>query len=223
MVTNCFQTPQSCYFSNRSLFLASPRPVSMEGIRVQSPKLFCTQKKVFQIQNKNKNCDPIKSHLALPKLTAWLRTCPDLRSWILGKDWKTVNPSVSGRNGIFAEFRIFPGVILHNEVRSCEIRKAMNVEPLLRIERSQLRWFDHVTRMSNERFGGSSVAGCTHRKGAADVVKGPDGMNTYPSLLGPVFRWSQQNYLRLPSLGCCLCDPPQRKCGSKNTFMSPKW
>ena len=31
--------------------------------------------------------------------------------------------------------------------RSCEIRKALNVKPLLRIERSQLRRFAQVTRM----------------------------------------------------------------------------
>jgi len=32
-----------------------------------------------------------------------------------------------------------PGSTLRNKVRSCEIRRAVNVEPLLRIERSQLR------------------------------------------------------------------------------------
>ena len=33
-----------------------------------------------------------------------------------------------------------------------EIRKALNVGTLLRIERSQLRWFSHVPRMSQERL-----------------------------------------------------------------------
>jgi len=42
------------------------------------------------------------------------------------------------------------GVTLRDKVRSCEIRKALNVEPLLRTERSQLRWFGHVPRMSQE-------------------------------------------------------------------------
>jgi len=32
-----------------------------------------------------------------------------------------------------------PGVTLRDKVRSCEICRALNVEPLLRIERSQLR------------------------------------------------------------------------------------
>jgi len=36
-----------------------------------------------------------------------------------------------------------------DKVRSCKIRKSLNVEPiLLLIERSQLHWFGHVSRMS---------------------------------------------------------------------------
>ena len=39
-------------------------------------------------------------------------------------------------------------VTLFNNVRSAEIRKSLNIEPLLlRIERSQLRWFGHVSRI----------------------------------------------------------------------------
>ena len=45
------------------------------------------------------------------------------------------------------------GVILFNKVRSSEIWKYLNTEPLLlRIERSQLIWFDHVSRMPQERL-----------------------------------------------------------------------
>ena len=44
-------------------------------------------------------------------------------------------------------------VTLFNKVRSSEIRKSLNIEPLLlRIERSQLRWFGHVSRMPQERL-----------------------------------------------------------------------
>ena len=40
-----------------------------------------------------------------------------------------------------------------DKLRSSEIRKSLNVEPLLlRIERSQLRWFTHVSRISQERL-----------------------------------------------------------------------
>jgi len=41
-------------------------------------------------------------------------------------------------------------VTLRDKVRSCEIRRAQNVDPLLRIERYQLRWFGHVSRILNE-------------------------------------------------------------------------
>ena len=44
-------------------------------------------------------------------------------------------------------------VILFNKVRSSEIRKSLNIEPvLLQIKRSQLRWFGHVSRMPQERL-----------------------------------------------------------------------
>ena len=38
-------------------------------------------------------------------------------------------------------------------MRSSEIQKSLNIEPLLlRIKRSQLRWFGHVSRMPQERL-----------------------------------------------------------------------
>jgi len=41
------------------------------------------------------------------------------------------------------------GVTIHDKLRSCEICKALDVEPpLLRIERPQLRWFGHVSILS---------------------------------------------------------------------------
>ena len=49
--------------------------------------------------------------------------------------------------------RRIEGVTLFNKVRSYEIQKSLNIEPLLlRIERSQLRWFGHVSRMPQERL-----------------------------------------------------------------------
>jgi len=47
---------------------------------------------------------------------------------------------------------------------------ALNVEPLLRIDRSQLRWFGHVTRTFQET-GGASPAGHTHGKAAQRSTK----------------------------------------------------
>ena len=49
--------------------------------------------------------------------------------------------------------RRIEGVTLFNKVRSSEIRKSLNNEPLLlQIERSQLRWFGYVSRMLQERL-----------------------------------------------------------------------
>ena len=49
--------------------------------------------------------------------------------------------------------RKIEGVTLFNKVRSSEIRKSLNIEPLLLgIERSQLRWFGHVSRMPQKRL-----------------------------------------------------------------------
>ena len=44
-------------------------------------------------------------------------------------------------------------VTLFNKVRSSEIRKSLNIKALLlRIKKSQLRWFGHVSRMPQERL-----------------------------------------------------------------------
>ena len=49
--------------------------------------------------------------------------------------------------------RRIEGVTLFNKVHISEIRKFLNIEPLLlRIERSQLKWFGHVSRMPQERL-----------------------------------------------------------------------
>ena len=44
-------------------------------------------------------------------------------------------------------------VTLFNKMRSSEIRESLDIEPLLlRIERSQLRWFGHASRMPQEKL-----------------------------------------------------------------------
>jgi len=43
-------------------------------------------------------------------------------------------------------------VTLRDKKHRAEIRKGRDVNPLLRIGRSHLRWFGHVTRMSQERL-----------------------------------------------------------------------
>ena len=47
--------------------------------------------------------------------------------------------------------RRISGLTLLDKVKSADIRKSLNIESLLfRLERSQLRWYGHVTRMSQE-------------------------------------------------------------------------
>ena len=56
--------------------------------------------------------------------------------------------------------RRIEGVTLYNKMRSSEIRKFLNIEPLLlRIERSQLRWFGHVSRMPQKRLPKQALLG----------------------------------------------------------------
>ena len=48
--------------------------------------------------------------------------------------------------------RRISGLTLLDKVKSADIRESLNIEALLlRLERSQLRWYGHVTRMSQER------------------------------------------------------------------------
>ena len=57
------------------------------------------------------------------------------------------------------------GVTLFSKVRSSEIRKSLNMEPLLlRTERSQLRWFGHLSRMLQERLPKQALLAKTNGK-----------------------------------------------------------
>ena len=48
--------------------------------------------------------------------------------------------------------RRISGLTLLDKVKSADIRESLNIESLLlRQERSQLRWYGHVTRMSQEK------------------------------------------------------------------------
>ena len=48
--------------------------------------------------------------------------------------------------------RRISGLTLLDRVKSADIRESVNIESLLlRLQRSQLRWYGHVTRMSQER------------------------------------------------------------------------
>ena len=44
------------------------------------------------------------------------------------------------------------GLTLLDKVKSADIRESLNIESLfLRLEKSQLRWYEHMTRISQER------------------------------------------------------------------------
>ena len=67
-----------------------------------------------------------------------------------GTDRKSATTCASVRNEVFTKNQC---VTLLNKMRSFEIRKPLNIEPLLlRIKRFELRWFGHVSRMPLERL-----------------------------------------------------------------------
>ena len=74
-------------------------------------------------------------------------------SWVMTE---RVRPQMQASEMRF--LRRIEGVTLFDKKRSSMIRKSLNVEPLLlRIERSQLRWFGHVSRMPQERLPKQSL------------------------------------------------------------------
>ena len=86
------------------------------------------------------------------------RPRPKPRTWgfeAKAKDFKICprgRPRGQGRPRGLHLWRI-EGVTLFNLVRSSEIKKPLNIEPLiLRIEISQPKWFGHVTRMPEEKL-----------------------------------------------------------------------
>ena len=114
--------------------------------------------------------------------------------------------------------RRISGLTLLNKVKSANIRESLNIEPLLlRLERSQLRWYGYVTRMSRkEQPKNCSVQ---HRLvEGLKAVRELDGEIT--SILVGLALASQQSIYpllqRIEKLGgsnsnCC----PPRKNGSK--------
>jgi len=68
----------------------------------------------------------------------------------------------------------------------------MNIEPLLRFERSQLHWFGHVSRKSQQGLV-RQVLWVKPRESDQEVVQGPGGVITSPTLLGPILVLSQQD------------------------------
>ena len=81
-------------------------------------------------------------------------------SWVMTK---RVRSQVQASEMRF--LRRIEGVTLFIKMRSSEIRKSLNIEPLLlRIERSQLRWFGHVSKMPQERLPKQALLAKANRK-----------------------------------------------------------
>jgi len=89
------------------------------------------------------------------------------------------------------------GVTLRDKVGSCEICKAMKIEPLLRIERSKLRCFGNVSRMSHKRLARKNPIGETRTGMGSRGRPRSELVTTSPTLPGPIVVWSQLNYLNL--------------------------
>ena len=84
-------------------------------------------------------------------------------SWVMSK---RVLSQVQASKMMFLQ-RI-EGVTLFNKMRSSEIQKSLNIEPLLfRIERSQLRWFGLVSRMLQERLPKALLAKANEKRPVA--------------------------------------------------------
>ena len=115
------------------------------------------------------------------------------------------------------------------KVSNCEIRKALSVEPLLRMERSQLRWFGHVSRMSQEISASQSywlpyekTAQRSHKDQVEwlrlrlAVVSCWCGVSIYPRLLKTVRYFGS-------SWDSCTRELPQRKSWCANQWTIFGW
>jgi len=86
-------------------------------------------------------------------------------------------------------------VTLRDKEHRSEIRKAQDVKPLLRIERSQL--IPPCVQNVPGKNGELSPSGyfLHPQESGPKCVQGPCGVTTSPTSLGSVLVWNQQNYL----------------------------
>jgi len=92
---------------------------------------------------------------------------------------------------------VFTAWQLRDKVRSCEIRKTLNAEPLVFRKRdlsdgSSVTW----PECPKKHWRGESCL-LNSRESSTEVVQGTGDVITSPTLLVPVLGWSQQNYVRL--------------------------
>jgi len=105
--------------------------------------------------------------------------------------------------------RRIEGVTLFNKVCSSEIQKSLNIESLLlRIERSQLRWFGHVNRIPQERLPKQALLAKVKGKGRWDDHQHA-GKITLRILDGTTWGWKWWQTVMCGGLilSCCPCNP----------------
>jgi len=89
-------------------------------------------------------------------------------------------PGASGRHGIFVKSLLC-------DKRSCEIREVLNVEPLVRIEKPQLSWFRHVSRVDcHRKYWRGKSCWLDARESGPEVDPGASIVTAFPTWLDPV-------------------------------------
>ena len=105
-------------------------------------------------------------------------------------------------------------------MRSLDIRERLRVEPLLlRVERSQLRWFRHLVRMSAGRLPGEAFRPCPSRRRPRGRLRtywrdsiSRLALNVLVSPGGRVGGRAEGGTFRFPCSGCC----PQTQISGRN-------
>jgi len=114
-----------------------------------------------------------------------------------GNDWKNIIPSASGRDEVFTK-----SPRRDTSRQSAQLWNSSRPECHATSSDRELEWFHQVPKCPREDWRGKSC--WLHpRESGPEVVQGPGGVTTSPTLLGPVLVWShvlvwsQQNYLKL--------------------------
>jgi len=105
---------------------------------------------------------------------------PHLWSWILGNDRNNIISGASGRDGVFAKSPRCgtsrqSGQLWNSQSPECGVI-------LLRIERSQICWFDRVLRMTYKRLARQVLLAKTTKSGS-EVIQDLVWVTTSPTLL----------------------------------------
>ena len=117
---------------------------------------------------------------------------------------------------------------LSSKVCSCELRTILNVEPLLRTERSQLRYFGHVAIIPQERWARQVLLAATtgnRPRGRPstrwrDHITSPDLAWTFRGVEPAEVSEFAENREVVRVLGCYLRDPPKRIRGYEIEFFT---